>query len=321
MRKKTASYNILFAGTSAFAAPSLQAIADGPHRLLAVLTKPDQKQGRGQYHAPNPIKAKATELNLPIYAATKIDDNLCTQIKALQPDLIVVASYGLIMPKQLLELPPHGCMNIHASILPKFRGASPIQQAILSGEKETGITLMRMDEGLDTGDMLATYRIPIHETDNSQNVHDRLANLASQHINGTITAWIEGKIQPEKQNENLASYAGKIQKQDGIINWTQNANTILQKIKAYNPYPLAHTCYKGKKLFIFDAAPCKKQSTQPPGTIEQITPQGITIATGNHCIQVTLFQAESRKKQHIKDTYHALPWSLKPGSNLSHSIE
>jgi methionyl-tRNA formyltransferase len=310
-------HRIIFAGTSAFGLPSLAELLSGPHNVVGILTKPNRRQGRGQKWADNPITEYAKKQGLPIHMSEKIDEPLLSTLKMLQPDLIVVAAYGILIPENLLKLPPFGCMNIHASLLPRFRGASPIQQAILSGDPTSGITFMKMDKGLDTGDMLAHYTTPLHANDNSQALHDRLADIAAEHINDMISHWLAGKIAPQAQNNDLATYAHKINKENGQINWNQDAEAIDRHIRAYNPYPIAYTTCPQGAIRIFKAKISNKPSQKSPGTIEQITRDALSVATQTVQIDIQVFQCAHKAKQHIDESYHSLPWQLDTGLSFS----
>src|ERR1051325_4221064 len=233
---------IIFMGTPELAGVSLQALMRATEfKVVAVVTQPDQPKGRGLKLQRSPVKEIALKENLPVLQPERArEENFIRQLRELQPDLIAVAAYGQILPQAILDLPRFGCLNVHPSLLPKYRGAAPIQHAILNGDSETGVTLMKMDVGLDTGDILTQERTPIHAADNSQTLHDRLATIGADLLVRTIPQFVSGAIQPRSQPEG-ATYAAKIKKSDGEIDWTQPARVIWNHIRAFVPWPGALT--------------------------------------------------------------------------------
>src|SRR4051812_10388833 len=234
---------IIFMGTPELAAVSLRRLIATPEfQLAAVVTQPDQPKGRGLKLTPSPVKEVAQQANLPVLQPQRArEENFIQQLAAFKPDLIAVAAYGQILPKAILELPRFGCLNVHTSLLPKYRGAAPIQHAILNGESETGVTIMKMDVGLDTGDILTQDRTPIDASDNSQTLHDRLATLGADLLVRTIPQYVSGAIQPHPQPAEGVTHASKIKKSDGEIDWTQPAQVIWNRIRALVPWPGAFT--------------------------------------------------------------------------------
>jgi methionyl-tRNA formyltransferase len=238
---------IVFMGTAELSCASLETLARGKKfSVAAVVTQPDKPKGRDLQVQPSPVKSLAQKLNLPILQPTQArDEKFIADLRAWQPDLIVVVAYGHILSPAILGLPRHGCLNVHTSLLPKYRGAAPIQWAIASGETETGVTVMKMDAGLDTGPILSQRRTPILPEDNSQTLHDRLAQLGAELLVETIPDFVAGKIQPQPQSAEGASYAPKIKKGDGRIDWNLPAQTIVNRLRAFTPWPGAFTHWFG----------------------------------------------------------------------------
>jgi methionyl-tRNA formyltransferase len=230
---------IIFLGTAELSCASLQALAGNPQfQIAAVVTQPDRPKGRALKPQPSPVKSLALKLGLPVLQPERArDEQFIAELRALQPDLIVVVAYGQILPPAILDLPRRGCLNIHTSLLPKYRGAAPIQWAIANGDTETGVTLMRIDAGLDTGDIVAQRRTPIRPEDDSATLHDRLAQLGAELLAQTIPDYVAGKIQPKAQPAEGASYAAKIKKEDGRIDWNQPGRTIWNRLRAFTPWP------------------------------------------------------------------------------------
>ncbi|MEI8290445.1 MAG: methionyl-tRNA formyltransferase [Verrucomicrobiota bacterium] len=234
-----AALNIIFMGTSELSCASLEKLAgDERFSIRAIVTQPDKPKGRELQLQPSPVKILAEKLNLPVLQPLRARDELfIARLRELKPDLIVVIAYGQILPQSLLDLPRYGCLNVHTSLLPKYRGAAPIQWAIADGNTETGVTVMKMDAGLDTGPLVATRRTPILTTDDSQTLHDRLARLGAELLSETIAAYVAGIILPQPQPAEGSSYAAKIKKEDGKIDWQLPAEIILNRLRAFTPWP------------------------------------------------------------------------------------
>ena len=241
-----AALRIIFMGTPELSCASLEKLAhDKNFQIVAVVTQPDKPKGRELKPQPSPVKILAQKLNPPVLQPAKArDEKFISELRELKPDLIAVVAYGQILPQAILDLPKSGCLNVHASLLPKYRGASPIQSAILNGETETGVTIMKMDAGLDTGGIPAQARTPILPEDNSQTLHDRLAQLGGELLVETIPDYVAGKIQPEPQPKEGVSYAAKIKKEDGRIDWNLSAQEILNRLRAFTPWPGIFTFLK-----------------------------------------------------------------------------
>lgn len=284
--------NILFAGTPAFAAAALDALLQAGHQVPLVLTQPDRPAGRGLKPQSSAVKQLALSKGLAVAQPVRLkDDSVIAQLAAANADAMVVAAYGLILPQSVLDLPRLGCLNIHASLLPRWRGAAPIQRAILAGDRETGVTIMRMDAGLDTGAMLLKQAIPIAGDDNAQTLHDKLAALGAQLIVRALHEQPAAVVQDPAQ----ASYAAKITKAEARIDWTRPAAELARAIRAYNPMPGAYTGWQGQPLKLWRAE-AVAAAPAVPGTVLQADAQGIVIATGEGALQLHELQRAGSKR-------------------------
>ncbi len=310
---------IIFAGTPAFALPSLEALYDAGHEICAVYTKPDSPAGRGQKLQASAIKEWALTKNLPIYQPTSLkSDEIQTQLKSHGADLMVVVAYGLILPKVVLDIPRLGCINVHGSILPRWRGAAPIQYAILAGDAQTGVTIMQMDVGMDTGDILKIIPYTIKKTDTSETLFEVLSNIATPALLETIEGLDAGTIHPIIQDENLVTYAHKINKTDAHINWQQAAKTIDCQIRGYYPWPIAYTQFNDQIVKIHQARILEGQkSTQEPGRIIAFTADEVHVATQDDIIAIQVWQFPNMKKISLKDWQNGRQHELPIGSLLS----
>ncbi|MCS6927111.1 MAG: methionyl-tRNA formyltransferase [Candidatus Binatia bacterium] len=299
-------------GTPEFAVPSLRTLMASEDRVVGVVTQPDQPAGRGMALQAPPVKKLAAVYGIPVMQPAKLrDPAVLAQLQAWQPDLIVVAAYGKILPPALLTLPPYGCINVHASLLPKYRGAAPIQWAIINGESETGVTIMRVSERMDAGDILLQKTLPITESDTGGTLHDKLATLGAEALRETLALLKGGQLVARPQNEAEATYAPKITKEDGWIEWRQEAVTIARRIRAFNPWPSAYTTLGGKLFKIF-AARVVPSPVPPrlPGTIIEVTPVSLVVATGNGALALLEVQLEGKKRLAIEEFlngYHLSP--------------
>ena len=285
------SLKIVFAGTPEFAATALQALlnAQTSHdfKLVAVYSQPDRPAGRGQKLTASPVKQLALTHGLPVYQPLNFKastaDGLAAQAElvALQPDLLIVAAYGLILPQAVLDMPRLGCLNIHASILPRWRGAAPIHRALLAGDSETGITIMQMNAGLDTGDMLRIVRTPILATDTSGRLHDRLAVLGGEAMLATLANLTADQAAAIKQDESQVSYAHKLTKAEGQIDWSQSATVIDRQIRGLQPWPVAFCQHAGQTLRVWSAELIEGFSEQTAGTIIAVDKHGVTVICGD----------------------------------------
>lgn len=294
---------IVFMGTPDFAVASLDSLIKNPFLdVVAVYTQPDKYRGRKAQLTYSPVKVKALEFNIPVYTPVKIrEQENIDQLREINPDIIVVAAFGQILPKEILELPKYGCVNVHASLLPKYRGASPIQKVILDGEKETGVTIMQMAQGLDTGDMLARVKTKILPTDTGESLHDRLAELSGPLLIRTLDAIEAGEVKPEPQDDKKSCYAGMIHKEDGLLDFTESAAALERMIRAYYPWPGAYTFVNGQQLNIIKAMILPGNSIKKPGTVTSVTPEGINIQTGDGILTVTELKLQGKKAMPVRD--------------------
>lgn len=284
---------IVFMGTPDFAVPSLQALIDAGHEIAAVYTQPDKPVGRRQELTAPPVKELALEYGIPVYQPTKMrDGTLAEQLRQLAPDLIAVVAYGRLLPKEILEIPPMGCINVHASLLPKYRGAGPIQWAVINGEKETGITTMHMAEGLDTGDILLVAKTPIGEEETAGELFDRLAPLGADCLKKTVQALAQGRIAPVKQDESKATNAPMLNKEMAVLDFTKPAQELYNLIRGLNPWPVAVTEFQGKRLKVFAAQ--VQPGSGEPGTV--LDAQQFVIACGQDALRFTEVQLEGSRR-------------------------
>ncbi len=299
------SLNIVFAGTPAFALPCLDALATSKHQLQAIYTQPDRPAGRGRKLQVSAVKEWAQARQLPIIQPInfKLEETI-SELASFAPDVMVVIAYGLILPRAVLELPRLGCINVHGSLLPRWRGASPIQQAVLHGDAETGITIMQMDTGMDTGPMLA--RIPYTiANDTAGDLHDRLSQIAVTPLLATLEAIASGQAHAEVQDNNLATHAPKIKKEDAAINWHKPAIDIDRQIRAFNPYPIACTQVGDITLRIHQARTVTQLHSQKPGTVLSIDKNGMLVAAGEQALLVERLQFPGAKTMSVADWLHA----------------
>lgn len=309
---------IIFAGTPEFAAVALQALINDGNNIVAVYTQPDRPAGRGRKLTASPVKQLALAHNIPVeQPETLKDETAIQQLKSYKADVMIVAAYGLLLPKTVLEIPALGCINIHASLLPRWRGAAPIQRAILAGDKETGITIMQMDVGLDTGDMLLKMTTPISDDDNAATLHDRLAQMGGQAIVKTISLLNKIKFIPEKQDKSTASYAKKLEKKEAWIDWSQNAEQIHRQIRAFNPWPIAQTMLDEKTVRILDSVLLEKNSDKQPGTIINKDKDGIDVTCGKGALRLLKCQLPNSKPMQIRDLLNGHPELFAVGSVFS----
>jgi methionyl-tRNA formyltransferase len=314
-----AALRIIFMGTPDLAGESLKALLGvQDFQVVAVVTQPDQPKGRGLKLQPSPVKEIALQHNLPVLQPPRArDESFIQQLHAFEPELIAVAAYGQILPKSILDLPRFGCLNVHTSLLPKYRGAAPIQRAILDGESETGVTIMKMDVGMDTGGILAQEKTPIESGDNSQTLHDRLARIGARLLVRTIPGYVAGKIQPRQQPNEGVSHAAKIKKQDGQIDWAQPAHAIWNRVRGLMPWPGAFTHLPAQPqpqlLKIWEAEPVETAGT--PGAILQADKAGIVIGCGAGSLRVLTLQREGGRRLNAREFLAGHP--LMPGQKLS----
>jgi methionyl-tRNA formyltransferase len=300
-------------GTAELSCASLEKLAgSGQFSVVAVVTQPDKPKGRDLKLTPSPVKVLAEKLKLPVWQPLKArDDQFIRQLRELKPDLMAVVAYGQILPQAMLEVPPHGCLNVHTSLLPKYRGAAPIQWAIADGEPETGVTIMKMDAGLDTGPVLAVRRTPILPSDDSQTLHDRLAQLGAELLVETIPGYVAGKISPQPQPVEGSTYAAKIKKEDGRIDWNLPAVKIWNRLRAFTPWPGAFTGWSPSFSLSLPSDTLKRE-LQPqllkiwkvevveksgaPGTVLAADKSGIIVACGLGALRILELQREGGRR-------------------------
>lgn len=288
---------IVFMGTAQFAVPAMQSLIDTYGEIVGIVTQPDRPKGRGKKVMPPPVKELAQSMDIPVFQPLKIKDPEAIEyIASWQPDLIITAAYGQIIPPPLLKLPHAGCINIHASLLPKYRGAAPIQRCLMNGENKTGITTMYMDEGLDTGDILLQQEVTIHEDTTYGELHDLLAAAGADLIIDTIEQLKEGTLKRIKQNDQEATYAEMIKKSDEIINWQDQAASIINQIRALDPQPGASTILGEQNLKIFKGKITQESVTGQPGEIIGFSPVGFIVKTGNLGIEILELQKPGKKR-------------------------
>ncbi|ALA84039.1 methionyl-tRNA formyltransferase [Stenotrophomonas maltophilia] len=287
---------IVFAGTPEFAVSSLRAAARH-HEVVAVYTQPDRPAGRGRGLAPSPVKLEAVARGIPVYQPESLKDEAAQQqLRDLQPDLMVVVAYGLILPKAVLAIPTHGCWNVHASLLPRWRGAAPIQRAIQAGDATTGVCLMQMEAGLDTGPVLLHQELPIAATDTGGQLHDKLAELGAQVLSdglGLLRAGIKPIARP--QPEQGVTYAHKLDKAEAKLDWAQDAGALARTVRAFNPWPIAEATLAGERVRIHGAVALEADHGQAPGTVLAASRDGIDIACGQGALRLRVLQREGGK--------------------------
>ncbi|MBH1579802.1 methionyl-tRNA formyltransferase [Stenotrophomonas maltophilia] len=287
---------IVFAGTPEFAVSSLRAAARH-HEVVAVYTQPDRPAGRGRGLAPSPVKLEAVARGIPVYQPESLKDAAAQQqLRDLQPNLMVVVAYGLILPKAVLAIPTHGCWNVHASLLPRWRGAAPIQRAIQAGDAKTGVCLMQMEAGLDTGPVLLHQELPIAATDTGGQLHDKLAELGAQVLSdglGLLRAGIKPIARP--QPEQGVTYAHKLDKAEARLDWAQDADALARTVRAFNPWPIAEATLAGERVRIHGAVALEADHGQAPGTVLAAGRDGIDIACGQGALRLRVLQREGGK--------------------------
>lgn len=303
----TSPLRIVFAGTPGFAAASLQAILDSKlenqYEIVGVYTQPDRPAGRGQKLVQSPVKQLAMANDIPVYQPLNFkQDEDKAQLAALDADMMIVAAYGIILPKVVLDTPKFGCINVHASLLPRWRGAAPIHRSLMAGDSETGITIMQMDVGLDTGDMLLKAHCDIKPTDTSETLHDRLAVLGGKALIDALEKFKAGTLVPEQQDENLTCYAAKLTKQEGEINWATSAELIERQVRGLSPWPVAYTNSLAGVMKIH-AAQIASVNNEPskPGNIIAVSREGIVVATGQGSLLITEIQFSGGKRMKVQD--------------------
>lgn len=286
---------IIFMGTPEFAVPSLRALIESGEEVAAVVAQPDKPRGRGRKLAPPPVKVAAEEHNIPVLQPAKVrTDEFLEELKKVNPDLICVAAYGKILPKAVLELPRYGCINVHASLLPRYRGAAPINWAIVRGERVAGVTTMQMDEGMDTGDMLLKCEVPIEDDDNGETLSEKLSVAGAELLIETIRELKSGRLNPERQDESRATYAPMLKKEDGRIDWGRPAEDVRNLVRGMLPWPGAFTYLQGKLLKIYSVR--VSEGKGKPGEVLKSEQGVIRVSTGQGAVDIRELQLEGGKR-------------------------
>lgn len=295
-------HRIVFMGTPDFAVPILQMIAAEKYHLVGVITQPDRPKGRKRILSPPPVKEAAIRLGIPVFQPEHIrEEEAVQQFVDLDPDLVVTAAYGQILPESILQKPKFGCINVHASLLPKYRGGAPIHWALINGEKETGITIMYMAKEMDAGDILAQRSIPIAKDDHVGSLHDRLSLLGAEMIKDILPAIFKGEVKAVPQDHQQATYAYNIRPEDEWIDWNRTADEIYNHVRGLYPWPVASTSWNRKRVKIWWAETSDGTSTAPPGTILKMEPEGIWVATKKGTIRIKELQLAGRKRMPVHE--------------------
>lgn len=309
--------NIVFAGTPDFAARHLQALIDSEHNVIGVYSQPDRPAGRGKKLQASPVKVLALEHNIPVYQPKSLREEAAQQeLSGLNADLMVVVAYGLILPQVVLDTPRLGCINVHGSILPRWRGAAPIQRALWAGDKETGITIMQMDLGLDTGDMLLKTKLTIEDDDTSGSLYDKLALQGPDALIQALTGLAKGELEAEKQDETLANYAHKLSKEEAELDWNKSALQLWREIRAFNPWPISHFSHNDASIKVRQAKVSGSISDAPAGTIISADKSGIEIATGEGVLSLQNMQLPGKKPLSVGDILNSRGDWFTPGTRL-----
>ncbi|WP_059022087.1 methionyl-tRNA formyltransferase [Vibrio coralliirubri] len=312
------SLRIVFAGTPDFAARHLAALLSSEHEVVAVYTQPDRPAGRGKKLTASPVKNIALENNIPVYQPENFkSDEAKQELAELNADIMVVVAYGLLLPQVVLDTPRLGCINVHGSILPRWRGAAPIQRSIWAGDKETGVTIMQMDIGLDTGDMLSIATLPIEATDTSASMYEKLAGLGPDALVGCLADIASGKAVAEKQDDELANYAKKLSKEEARINWSDEAAHIERCVRAFNPWPMSHFEAAENSIKVWQSRVAEQTSDKPAGTILQADKTGIYVATGQGVLVLEQLQVPGKKAMSVQDILNSRASWFEVGTQLS----
>ncbi len=292
---------IVYMGTPDFAVGALKALIEAGHEICAVVTQPDRQKGRGKEMAPSPVKECAMEYGIPVLTPVKIKEaEAIEELKRYPADIFVVAAFGQILSEEILNMPKYGCVNIHASLLPKYRGAAPIQWSIIDGEKETGVTIMQMDKGLDTGDILFQTKVPIAKEETGASLFDKLAKAGAELIVEALAKIEKGEVHPAKQDDNNSCYAKMLSKSVGKIDWNKSAVEIERLVRGLNSWPSAYTEYKGKQLKIWKAEVMPHVEGKP-GSIAKVTKDAVIVCTKDGALSLLEIQLEGKKRMSTKE--------------------
>lgn len=305
---------IVFAGTPEAAVPTLEALIASQHEVVGVFTQPDRPAGRGRHLAASAVKRCAETASLPVFQPEKMDVNAQSSLNALAPDVMVVVAYGLLLPASVLSIPTFGCINVHFSLLPRWRGAAPIQRAILAGDELTGVSTMQMDKGLDTGPILLQTEYPLDPDENSQMLHDRLAKAGAELLIKTLKDLTQSQLKPTSQDNVLSTHAAKIKKAEGLIDWQRSAIEISNQVRAFNPWPVAFTYYLGQRLRLWSAELTNDVSDLPPGTVVTADHEGIAVACGDGVLLIRTVQLPGGRQMAARDFINA--HAVLPGETI-----
>lgn len=312
------SLRIIFAGTPDFAARHLDALLSSEHQVVGVFTQPDRPAGRGKKLMPSPVKVLAEEKGVPVFQPVSLRPQENQQLVSdLQADVMVVVAYGLILPKAVLDMPRLGCINVHGSLLPRWRGAAPIQRSLWAGDTQTGVTIMQMDVGLDTGDMLHKLSCPITADDTSGSLYDKLADLGPQGLLHTLAQLAAGTAKPEVQDEALVTYAEKLSKEEARVDWSLSAAQLERCIRAFNPWPMSYIVIDEQPVKIWQASVINTPTNAVPGTILEANRQGIQVATGEGILNLLSLQPAGKKAMGVQDLLNSRREWFIPGNRLA----
>ncbi|MDJ0957036.1 MAG: methionyl-tRNA formyltransferase [Arenicellales bacterium] len=300
---------VVFAGTPQFAVPTLKGLIDAGIDISAVYTQPDRPAGRGRQLLASPVKRVAEDHSIPVIQPVSLREETASKVlQSFAPEVVVVAAYGLILPNHILDIPPFGCVNVHASLLPRWRGAAPIPRAIEAGDSISGITIMKMDSGLDTGPIIAKREIPIDDEDNSATLHDKLAQVGAELLVETLPVYLSGRTKAQQQDERNATYANKLSKAEARINWQRSAFDIRNQVRAFNPWPIAFTFHRGERIRILRAQIANEVGDKPaPGSICNVAKGGIDVACGDGLLSLKELQREGGKPLLAGDFINGYP--------------
>ncbi|QBF83073.1 methionyl-tRNA formyltransferase [Shewanella maritima] len=309
---------IIFAGTPDFAARHLQALLDSEHQVVGVYTQPDRPAGRGKKLTASPVKSLAVEHDIAVYQPKSLrNEEAQAELAAIDADIMVVVAYGLILPQVVLDTPRLGCINVHGSILPRWRGAAPIQRALWAGDKATGVTIMQMDIGLDTGDMLLKTHLPIEDSDTSATLYEKLAEQGPQALVEALAGLSAGTLSAEKQDESQANYAEKLSKEEAKLDWSKAATQLWQEVRAFNPWPASHFSHNEQTIKVWQAKVEQLESAAKPGTIIRADKSGIVVATGENALVIETLQLPNKKPLSAADVLNSRADWFAAGTQLS----
>lgn len=314
--------NIVFAGTPDFAAIHLESLLASEHRVIAAYTQPDRPAGRGKKLQASPVKKIALANDIPVYQPVNFRDDADVQaLAALKADVMIVVAYGLLLPQSVLDTPRYGCLNVHGSLLPRWRGAAPIQRCIEAGDTETGITIMQMNAGLDTGDMLSKTTLTLTADETGGSLHDRLAEQGPGALLATLAHLENGALTPDVQDDSLANYAHKLLKHESWLDWSLPAITLERRIRAFNPFPVAATQLNGDRIRVLEASVSHHSDATAPGTILSMDTDGITVACAEQALRLTRLQLPGKKAMTVRDILNGQPNRFESGQTFTLPVE